>query len=320
MRRVNSPLMVPDFFARLRDAVGRLGLIGEEIPAVGVYFAAMSRFSRNPLRLSVEERTQGSAIYIARRVARLISPEDFLELSIHDSDAWTRFKNSPAHKLVFLMDGDGPCEPGSVRFEVSPVGISRIVPKMKEGRIFERTDAVEAPIACISVHHEPTVLYEPRWLTMRLNDSPENPAMHRPLSDSEIEQWQGVDEIVGTRVGRGVLLPDWSNLVAELGCRKCGVARHLPAFFQAWQMTAILRSFDRSTTDERPLRATFEDYAATRLLLSKISSEGKGFPSPKEIFLRTHEPGEHTSVLSPATGIGAGYTAKMPKTERPKLF
>jgi hypothetical protein len=65
-------LQSPFFFSRLKDVLREIGLEGEEKAGIAVYFSATSRFLSNPLRVFVEQQTEGSAKYIFRSVAQLL--------------------------------------------------------------------------------------------------------------------------------------------------------------------------------------------------------------------------------------------------------
>ena len=158
MKRETTPvfdmLRSLDFFTDLRTAMRRVGLAGEESFGVGVYFVAASRFFQNPLRLCVEEQTEGGANYVVRRAAKLLQPKSFVELAADSVEAWHGFTKKPAHKVAYLPDGDGAWgKENSTRFEVAQNQIGRVVPVKRDGRVVEERDDVEASFACISTDH-----------------------------------------------------------------------------------------------------------------------------------------------------------------------
>lgn len=302
-----------DFFTCLRGAMRTLGLAWEEILfGVGVYFIAASRVFENPLRLNIEESTEGSADYIVGKVMQLLQPGNFVEIPASNKQAWSRFAENPAHRAVYLPDGDRNRSVGTgVRFEVLERQLKRVTPVKKEGRVWDRSEHVEGAFACISADHEYDPNYAPRWLTMRLG-SPQKAGekVGGPMDEGEFGRWHQVQKLIQERAQRGIAFPEWADLVVEHSCAKDRTAEHLPAFLQAWKTMSALRSLERE--NEEILRpgqshATFEDFAATGLLLRKVFREGSRFPSAKKIFERLQPAGEEVSVLNPLTGKGVRY-------------
>ena len=62
------------FFDFLRGTMRDLGLGGEEALGIGVYFVAVSSFQSYPLRLEIQEKTEGTAKYILQKVSNLLLP------------------------------------------------------------------------------------------------------------------------------------------------------------------------------------------------------------------------------------------------------
>jgi len=129
-----------DFFTDLRTAMQGAGLAGEETFGEGVFFVAASRFFQHPLRLCVQEQTDGGANYVVQHAAKLLQPGSLVELRPDSLQAWHDFIKKPAHKLVYLPDGDGAWrKENSTRFEIVQNQISRVVPVKRDERVVERT-------------------------------------------------------------------------------------------------------------------------------------------------------------------------------------
>lgn len=301
-----------DFFGHLRGAMRSLGLGGEEKFGLGVHFVAASSVLPNPLRLSIEEKTEGNANYFVRRVAKLMPSGSYIEISSEDDDAWNRFKADPQHKVVYLPDGDRSKSDGrAVRFEIKAEGLSRVIPSRKDGRVVEKREHVEAAIACISADHGFEIEYAPRWLTMSL-DKPTPSSNEKKISKRELAQWQQVHETIQERAEQGIALPDWTELVVEQTSADYGAARHLPAFLQVWKTMSLLRSLQSGQKKQESglLTATFEDFAATGLLVRKLFKEGHWFPSAKKLFARIRPAGARTALLHPLTEKDISYEHK----------
>jgi hypothetical protein len=308
-----------DFFTELRTALGRVGLAGEEGFGVGVYFVEASRFFPNPLRLCVQEQTDGGANYVVRRAAKLLQPGSFVELPSDSVQAWSGFTKNPARKVVYLPDGDGACgRESSTRFEITQNQISRVVPVKRDGRIVEKREDVEVAFACISTDHRDWMRDSSRWLTMRLDKPPQqkgpkaNSFFRHPISldEEQTVQWHRLQDLIRERAQRGIVLPDWTDVVVEETCKDSDAARHLPAFLQAWKTTCLLRSLPLSEKeiDRRGgLHADFTDFAAAGSLLRKLFLEGHWFPPTRSIFEKVKSVGGDAGFIHPITGKGIRY-------------
>jgi hypothetical protein len=321
-----------DFFAHLRTAIRGVDLEREEHFGIGVYFIASSRILANPLRLAIYEKTEGNANYIVRRVAKLLPPETFVEISSGMGQSWGSFKDHPEHRAAYLPEGDGPGnDDNPVRFEVAENQLSRVASARRDGRVVEENQNVDGAFACISAQHRFAMSYNPRWLTMIL-DKPPLPANPKsilmlgdmiPLTKKEIAQWHEVQRLAAKRVQQGIVLPEWTDLVVEQICNDERRARHLPAFLQAWRTMCALRSLRSSEKEILPgneLRASFEDFAATSLLLRKVFREGCWFPSTRNIFEKVQPANQATGLIHPVTGRGIRYTHRGKKLERRPLL
>ena len=263
-----------------------VGLAGEEKFGVGVYFVAASRFFQNPLRLCIQEQTEGGANYIVRRVAKLLKPGSFVELAPDSVEAWHGFTEKPAQKVVYLPDGDGACgRENFTRFEITQNQISRVVPVKREGRLVEKREDVEASFACISTDHRDWMHDSSRWLTMRLDkppqqEGPKGKFFHAsPLKDEQIVEWHRLQDLIQERAQLGIVLPEWADLVVEETCKDERAAHHLSAYLLAWKTMCLFRSL-RLNEKEIPrwggLNADFTDFAAAGSLLRKLFREGVG--------------------------------------------
>jgi hypothetical protein len=305
-----------DFFTHLRIAMQGVGLDGEESFGLGVYFVAASRFFQNPLRLCVQEQTDGGANYVVRRVAKLLQPGSFVELPSDSIEVWRGFRKKPGHKVLYLPDGDGARgKENSTRFEIVQNQISRVVPVKRDKRVVEEREDVEAAFACISSNHRDWMRDSFRWLTMLLDKPPQETGKKgnsffsnaNPLDDEQKKQWHRLQDLIGERAQRGILLPDWADLVVEETCRDERAARHLPAFLQAWKTMCLLRSLrlNAKEIDRRGgLQADFTDFAAAGSLLRGLFREGHWYPPTRNIFNKVTPAGEDAGYIHPVTGKG----------------
>jgi hypothetical protein len=311
-------LRPPDFFTHLRGVLTRVGLAGEEKYGVGVFFVATSRVLRNPLRLCVREKTEGGANYVVRRVAKLLEPGSFVELSPSKDQSWSRFAKNPEHMAVYLPEGKGAWSmPRQVRLEIAEHQLGRVVPVERDGRVVEERVDIEAPFACISAEYRADLNNASRWLTMILGKPPQqtgpraNPILRTiPMGEEELLRWHRLQELAQERAQLGIVLPEWADLVIEETCKDERAARHLPAFLQAWKTMAVVRSlpWDKKEILRRgQVHANFTDFAAAGSLLRGVFREGHRFPSTGNIFNRAFPVGEENGFVHPLTGKGIRY-------------
>jgi hypothetical protein len=318
-----------EFFTNLRVAMREVGLAGEESFGVGVYFVAASRFFQNPLRLCVQEQTDGGANYVVRRVARLLNPKSFVELAPDSVEAWHGFTKKPAHKMVYIPDGDGAWDmENSTRFEIAQNQISRVVPVKRDGRVVEERDDVEASFACISTEHRDWRRDSSRWLTMSLDKPPQPKAKSffghaSALSEERTLQWHGLQDVIRERAHLGIVLPEWVDLVVEETCKKERAARHLSAYLQAWKTMCLFRSLPLSEKEiprRGSLHADFTDFAAAGSLVRKLFREGQWFPSRRNILNKVAAVVEDASFLHPITGKAVCFRRRTEPVRWKPLF
>ena len=303
----------PDFFALLRGALTRTGLPGEEKFGVGVFFALMSRFRPNPLRLVIQESTEGSAKYLLRAVSKLL--ETGTVRDVFSEGGWSQFAPYPARKVAYVPQWSDSSRQGT-RLEISGNRLTRTLQREHDHRIVETPHTAEAPFVCVSPQHPVGRFGEPegmqRWLTIKL-PAPRSSvsAAIAPLDEDEISVWVEVQRLVQERANVPILLPDWADVMITQACQDERAARHLPAFLASWKTVTLLRSF-RGDDDHvgDMIRADFEDLAVTSLLLRGVFREGRWFPSPAKIFGEVFPGGEERGVINPLTGKGVPYTRR----------
>jgi hypothetical protein len=302
----------PDFFALLRGALTRTGLPGEEKFGVGVFFALMSRFRPNPLRLVIQESTEGSAKYLLRAVSKLL--ETGTVRDVFSEGGWSQFAPYPARKVAYVPQWSDSSRQGT-RLEISGNRLTRTLQREHDHRIVETPHTAEAPFVCVSPQHPVGHFGEPeslqRWLTIKL-PAPRSSVSNTttPLDDGETSVWLELQRLVQERAHVPTLLPDWGDVVVEQACHDERAARHLPAFLAGWKTMALLRSFRGDDDQGRDIiQAEFEDLAATSLLLRGVFREGHWFPSPAKVFGEVFPAGKESGVISPLSGKGVRYTA-----------
>jgi hypothetical protein len=304
----------PDFFGHLRSALTRTGLAGEERFGVGLFLALMSRFCPRPLRLLIQESTEGSAKYVLRSVSKLL--ETGTVRDVFSEGGWSRFAADPAQAVAYVPRWSDWSRQGT-RIEIEGNRLTRILRRERDGRVVETPHTVEAPFACVSAQYPARHYGEregmQRFLTIKLPPPPSSVSNAlTPPGDDEIAVWVEVQRLVQERSDVPILLPDWEEVVIEQACLDERTARHIPAFLQAWKTMALLRSFgaDKERRRLELLQASFEDLAATSMLLRGVFREGHCFPSPAKVFDQVRSIGKESGVINPLNGKGVRYTRR----------
>ena len=301
----------PDFFAHLRGALTRAGLAGEEKLGVGAFFVLMSRFRPNPLRLLVQETTEGAAKYVLRSVAKLLETGTIRD--VFSEGGWSHFAPYPARKVAYVPQWSDSSREGT-RLEISGDRLTRILQREHERRIVETPETAEAPFVCVSPQYPVGRFGEPeslqRWFTIKLPAPPSSVSnSYTPLDDEETSVWLEVQRLVQERANVRILLPDWGDVVVEQACQDERAARHLPAFLTGWKTMTLLRSFRGDDGhDGDIIQADFEGLAVTSLLLRGVFREGHWFPSPAKVFNRVFPASQASGVINPLNGKGVRYS------------
>jgi hypothetical protein len=301
-------LSASDLFSHLRGALLGLGLAGWEIPlGLGVHFAAVSRFQPYPLRVQIQQQTEGTAEYILRSITPLFPPRDVIIIDPAEEKAWEQFAQSPNDKVVYIPQLDMRTDAGTIHFDVQGDRIVREIPERKNGRIVNQTQEVKGRFVCISTDRPDWQLRRSRWLTMAQQERQAAPASGMGLPN--FEEWREVDRLLREGAKRRIWLPDWAQIVVEQMFERDDKAlRHVPALMQMWRTMCLIRSFQRAATGtgKSPV-ASFEDLAAAILLAKKVFREGHWFPSAKQIFEALPTRSGRTGVISPVTGKAIRY-------------
>jgi len=306
-----------DFFVHLRGALARVGLAGEEKFGVAIFFTMISGFRANPLRVALEEMTEGSAKYMVKCVAKLFHPRTVC--GVCSEQGWSRFAEDPANKVAYVRQwSDGQRE--GVRFETNGNQLARITSREQDGRIVETPETIQGSFACFA-ERSPSWLSpdRSRWLSIQL-PAPQVSVRNgwAPLSEDEIAMWLRISCLLKERAQSAIVLPDWVDIFIEQCCDEHG-SGNLPVFLRAWQTMAVLRSFARDafadprSDRQNTLPADFSDLAVTSLLLRKVFKQGCWFPSPAKIFNHVFPVGKEFGVINPVTGKGVRYTRRESK-------
>jgi hypothetical protein len=292
-----------NFFSHLREAFRSMGMAGwEGQAAVGVYFIAISSFQAYPLRVQIQERTEGTVAYILQKVEDVLLPGSVVTIWPDDDEKWSQFTEFPNEKLVIIPQLKITTKEGVARFDVRGDQIIRVVPKKTEDRVVNQFWEAAGRFACISSDRPDWSLRRARWLTMTQPEREDvAPGDGAPV---DIDTWQEVARVLQERARLPVVLPQWAQLIVEQMCERDDRAmRCVPALEQMWRTMCLIQSFQSKENDKaKVLNATFEDLAAATLLAKKVFREGCWFPSCKKLFVAIPGLPERTAVIHPVTG------------------
>jgi hypothetical protein len=312
-------LRSPDFFTQLRGALARVGLRREETFGVGLFLALISRFRPNPLRVVIREASEGAAKYQVRAVSKLLGDEQILD--VHSERGWSRFAKSPKSALTFVPTWSDHSAEGT-RLEIEGNLLTRVITSRFHDRIVETPHVITAPFVCVSSEY-PRGRFGgrgdgTRWLSMKLPAPESSSSSALPMLDkTEMACWLEIQCLLRDRAQVPILLPEWGDIMIAQASQDELSAPNIPAFIEAWKTMTLLRSFQRTEEDQHrdAIVATFEDLAATALLMRGVFQEGRRFPSPTKIFNEAFPVGKDSGVINPITGKGVRYTRRDCKPE-----
>lgn len=109
-----------------------------------------------------------------------------------------------------------------------------------------------------------------------------------PLLDREIAVWHEAHRLIAERASLPIVLPDWFDLVADLGyAGNVASRRYFPAFVESVKVIAVIRSFQKTSEGRKPpatIHVDFGDYALATSILDRIfvDSLRRGFDANLE--------------------------------------
>jgi hypothetical protein len=299
------------FFSLLRGVMQGLGLAGWEVQAgLGAYLVGVSRFQSYPLRVQIQERTQGTAAYIVRKVEKLLLPQSVVTITPALDKEWARLAGSSDDKVVFIPEWETITAAGTAEIEVQRSGLTKRIPIKAEGRVVEQVEKIEGRFACISVDRPFRAGPHLLWLSIRQPDQQQKGSgFSSHPTDGDISMWCALQKLLQERARLPIFLPEWEQVVAEEICeRDVRAVHHIPGFLQTWRTMCLIRSFQfEKNTNAESLQATFEDLAVATLLAKRVFRESCWFPSPQKIFDRLGKASERTAVIHPVSGKPVVY-------------
>ena len=171
-----SKLRSAHFFDVLRGTLRDLGLAGQEKFGIALFVVALSRYLASPLRLHIQQSTEGSGAFLVRSVAKLLPKNHRVGIYRDLKGAWPSFKDSPNDKVVWVPPApEVPHHGNKLHIEFEGNQITGIWPLQQNGRVVENRQTVQGRFVCVSGEAPPYSVNRTRWLTMRL-PSPEQVA------------------------------------------------------------------------------------------------------------------------------------------------
>jgi hypothetical protein len=311
------------FFHHLLRDLGFAGLPGEEKSGVALYFAFLSRFRTNPLRVALQEATEGGAKYAVKAVARLLEPGTLCQ--VFKDRGWCRFRENPDRKIAFLSDWSTDAN-GGMKARCDGNTFVRLLQHRESGRVVEEADSASGPFVCVCSERDRSAATPGRWLTIKMPEPSSTPSAYIDnLDDGKVAAWIEVQRLVELRAKLQIVLPDWEGVFFDHSCSNEFTFWNVPAFIDAWKTMALLRSFQDKARWEKAKAAgvyiaDFADLAQTGALLRGIFREGRTFPSLQKIYAAVYPNGQEFYAMNPLTGKDRKYLTLPPQKAKTGSF
>lgn len=292
-------LRSPRFFCKIREALNREGLVGEEQNALVVYVVAVSRLLSRPLNLFVKGHSSSGKNHTVRKVLRLIPAKYICEITNSSARAWDYMGRRLQHRIVFFQEESvafgGKQHPG--RLLISENRLERLVTVRRGAQFTTKKQVTEGPVACISTTTKDQLQVddETRHLSVWADESPAQTARivraqlidAAPLREEEIRVWHAVQELLVERSKVPIALPSWFEFVAKkVWTGDVRVRRYFPAFIEACKAVCLIRSFRNKERSPKSLQVTFGDYAITTLIFANAFAKSLSSIDERNMELR----------------------------------
>jgi len=285
--RALSILEEDDFFGKIRDAVERCGLVGEERNAVAIYVIVISSLLDRPLNVIIKGVSSAGKNWLATRVLKLVPKEAVREITSSSKAAWNYSRDDFRNRIVYLPERNeaaGAVHP--VRLLISEGKLIRTVTVREGGKLKAEEFVAEGPIASISTTTRDRIEIddENRHVSVWIDESPEQTRRitFRKLSplpqldEDEIAVWYEVYKLIQKRASVPVKFPDWLIQIADKVPTDVRVRRYFPAFLEALRTVALIHSFWIHAEDYEPgevITAQFRDYAIAAFIFNDVFVE-----------------------------------------------
>jgi len=108
VRAAQAFLSEPNLLQRTNEAIGKSGVIGEELNRLLMYLIFTSRKREHPLHILSLGGSGTGKTYLQEKVGELIPEEDKLEITVLSENAFYYFgQRELKHKLILIEDLDG---------------------------------------------------------------------------------------------------------------------------------------------------------------------------------------------------------------------
>jgi len=135
----------------VRDAVRRIGVVGETRNALAIFIVAMSSLLERPLNALIKGVSSSGKNFLVSLVLRLFPASAIREISSSSRTAWNYSADEFRHRVVYLQernDAAGAVHP--VRLLISEGKLVRITSVREGGRWVSKEFVAEGPISAIS--------------------------------------------------------------------------------------------------------------------------------------------------------------------------
>jgi hypothetical protein len=306
----------------LRKALRRERLVGEKRNALVLYVVALSALLDRPLNAIVKGSSSAGKNHLVSRPLRLFPKEAVREITSSSKTAWNYGREDFRHAIVYLQernDAAGAVHP--VRLLISEGKLIRTVTVNEGGVRVSKTFVAEGPIASISTttrdrieiddenRHISLWMDESHEQTRLINESYVSPLTR--LTDDELQVWHEAYALIKDRSDLPVTLPTWFKVIATNAFDGSVTSRrYFPNFVEGCRTIALLRSFQKYPTDQRPreIEVDFADFAIATVLFEDVFVESLHREDDKN--LKTRMAIQQVSELKEGAPVIAEQLAK----------
>ena len=139
------------FFNKFLIATKKVGLVGEELNALVILIAAVSRLLPRPLNLFVKGHSSAGKNWLVTRVLHLMPKSAVAEITSASDKALHYSRSDFRHRVVYLQERNeaaGNVHP--IRLLISEGKLIRIVPGFEHGKRVTKKYVARGPVAAIS--------------------------------------------------------------------------------------------------------------------------------------------------------------------------
>lgn len=308
----------PDVLARLGADVEKAGLVGETNNAKILYLALTSRLFERPASIAIKGVSSGGKSFTVEQVLKFFPPSAYFARTGMSERAIIYSDEDYRHRFIVIFEAAGMnsdmmsylirtlLSEGRVVYEV--------VEKTKEGGFRPRRIEKEGPTGLITTTTAPKLHpeNETRLLSLGVIDTPDQTrAVMQALADDGAKKniidyapWHAMQVWLATGERRVTIpfAPTLAGLIPPVAVR---LRRDFKLLLTLIRAHALLHRATRDRDDQGRIIAAVADYAAVRVLVEKLFSDGIEATVPATV---------RETVAAVGACVGDGGVGEVPLT------